>query len=153
MILTETEYADTMPVVTARSLSSRRALFADWSIPLGPEWGEEGEDLTLRMLIERLVRIEVESFRERAAERRLDRVLSARQIEEGREKGRVSPEGRSTPRRVNMEEAIGAALEAFEDGLYLVVIDDEEYKDLDRVVRLRPDSRIVFIRLTFLAGA
>ncbi|MCW5767450.1 MAG: hypothetical protein KIT19_02100 [Phycisphaeraceae bacterium] len=142
-----------MPVITARTVGSKRPLFADWSIPLGPEWGEEGEDLTLRMLIEKLVRIETESFTERAAERRLDRVLSSRQIEEGLEKGRVSPEGRFTPRRANMEEAIGAALEAFEDGLYLVVIDEEEYKDLDRVVRLRPDSRIVFIRLTFLAGA
>ncbi|MBX3315239.1 MAG: hypothetical protein KF902_00090 [Phycisphaeraceae bacterium] len=142
-----------MPVITAHTVGSKRPLFADWSIPLGPEWGEEGEDLTLRMLIEKLVRIETKSFTERAAERRLDRVLSSRQIEEGLEKGRVSPEGRFTPRRVNMEEAIGAALEAFKDGLYLVVIDEEEYKDLDRVVRLRPDSRIVFIRLTFLAGA
>lgn len=40
-----------MPIVTAKSLGSRRPLFADWSIPLGPEWGDEGEDLTLRMLI------------------------------------------------------------------------------------------------------
>ncbi|QYK47816.1 MAG: hypothetical protein KF838_13625 [Phycisphaeraceae bacterium] len=142
-----------MPVITARTIGSKRPLFADWSIPLGPEWGEEGEDLTLRMLIEKLVRVEVESFKKGAAERRLDRVLSPRQIEEGLERGRISPEGRSVPRRVNMDEAIGAALEAFEDGLYLVVIDEEEYKDLDRVVRLRPDSRIVFIRLTFLAGA
>lgn len=142
-----------MPVIAARTVGSKRPLFADWSIPLGPEWGEEGEDLTLGMLIERLVRIEVDSFRKRAAERRLDRVLTRTQIDEGVEKGRVSPEGRSVPRRVDTEEAIGAALEAFEDGLYLVVIDEEEYKDLDRIVRLRPDSRIVFIRLTFLAGA
>ena len=140
-------------LITARTVGSRRPLFADWSIPLGPEWGEEGEDLTLRMLVERLVRIEVDSFRKRAAERRLDRVLSPRQIDEGVEKGRVAPEGRSVPRRVDTDEAIGAALEAFEDGLYLVVIDEEEFRDLDQTVRLRPDSRIVFIRLTFLAGA
>lgn len=142
-----------MPVISARTVGSKRPLFADWSIPLGPEWGEEGEDLTLRMLIERLVRIEVESFRKRAAERKLDRVLAPRQIEDGLEKGRVAPEGRAVPRHVDMDEAIAAALEAFEDGLYLVVIDEDEYKALDRVVRLRPDSRIVFIRLTFLAGA
>lgn len=142
-----------MPVISARTVGSKRPLFADWSIPLGPEWGEEGEDLTLRMLIERLVRIEVESFRKSAAERKLDRVLAPRQIEDGLEKGRVAPEGRAVPRHVDMDEAIAAALEAFEDGLYLVVIDEDEYKALDRVVRLRPDSRIVFIRLTFLAGA
>ena len=49
--------------------------------------------------------------------------------------------------------AIATALEAFVDGLYLVVIDDVGYTDLDAIVSLKPDSRVTFIRLTFLAGA
>jgi hypothetical protein len=33
------------------------------------------------------------------------------------------------------------------------VIDEIEYVDLDAIVHLQPDSRVTFIRLTFLAGA
>lgn len=139
-------------LVTGRSIGSRKPLFADWSIPLTPEWGDGGE-LTLRELIERLVAAEVRRFNERLEERRLDRVLSEEQIEEGRKRGRVSPEGRSRGPAAEEEWAVAAALQAFEDGLYLVVIDEVEFRDLEQPVRLGPESRIVFIRLTFLAGA
>ena len=46
-----------------------------------------------------------------------------------------------------MEQAIGAALEAFEDGMYLVVLDGEEQRNLDAQVYLRDESRIAFVRL------
>ncbi len=139
-------------LVTGRSIGSRKPLFADWSIPLTPEWGDGGE-LTLRELIERLVAVEVRSFNERRADRRLDRVLSETEIEEGRQRGRVAAEGRAGGPAASEKEAIGAALQAFEDGLYLVVIDEVEFKELEMPVRLKADSRITFIRLTFLAGA
>ena len=42
---------------------------------------------------------------------------------------------------------------AFEDGLYLTIIDGVERRSLDEPVRLTEDSQLVFIRLTFLAGA
>jgi hypothetical protein len=45
------------------------------------------------------------------------------------------------------------SFEAFTDGLYLVIIDEVEYRELDAIVRVEPDSRITFLRLTFLAGA
>lgn len=50
------------------------------------------------------------------------------------------------------EEAVAVALQAFEDGLYLVVIDGEERRSLDEPVYLRDDSTLVFVKLTFLAG-
>jgi hypothetical protein len=139
-------------LVTGRSIGSRKPLFADWSIPLTPEWGDGGE-LTLRMLIERLVATEVRAFNQRREERRLDRVLSAEAIEEGARRGRVAPEGRGTGPAAREDEAAAAALQAFEDGLYLVVIDEVERTDLEQPVRLKPDSRITLVRLTFLAGA
>ena len=39
-----------------------------------------------------------------------------------------------------------------EDGLYLVIIDEDEQKSLDAQVFLQEDSRLTFIRLTLLAG-
>jgi hypothetical protein len=43
-------------------------------------------------------------------------------------------------------------LQAFEDGLYLVVLDGQEQRSLDAQLFLQPDSRVAFVRLTMLAG-
>jgi hypothetical protein len=61
--------------------------------------------------------------------------------------------GREQPPQVaEAEEAIDAALQAFEDGSYLVLIDENEQRSLDTQVFLKPDSRVTFLRLTMLAG-
>jgi hypothetical protein len=107
-------------------------------------------------LIAHVVRSEVQAFQKRQHARRLDRVLSLREVERGEQQGKISPEGsapKHSPAEVVSETAIATALEAFGDGLYLVVIDDVEYTDLDAMVTLKRDSRLTFIRLTFLAGA
>ena len=54
---------------------------------------------------------------------------------------------------VDPDEAVATALQAFLDGLYLVFIDDVEQRDLDAQVFLTPESKLTFLRLTFLAGA
>jgi hypothetical protein len=139
-------------LVSARSLGSKRPLFADWAVPPPERPGTGDGGLTLRDLISHVVKAELGAFRLRQEARRLDRVLSAREIEDGVARGRVSPEGRGLSQRVDEPEAIAAALQAFADGLYLVVIDGTEHRDLDAQVYLNPDSRITFIRLVFLAG-
>ncbi|HRX87030.1 MAG TPA: hypothetical protein P5572_18555 [Phycisphaerae bacterium] len=145
-----------MLTVLGRGVGQRRPLFEDFSIPPPPECGDGGP-LTLRELITHVVSIEVAAFAKRQQARRLDRVLSARQIEQDAARGRVSPEGRDPKLppavRVDPDEAVAVALEAFEDGLYLVIIDGSEYRSLDAIVPLTPASQITFLRLIFLAGA
>jgi hypothetical protein len=144
-------------IVSGKQLGKRKALFEDFSVPVPPEVGEgDGGELTLRALITRIVAAEVEAFRNRQERRRLTRVLSPREIEEGAEKGKIDAGGadeRILAQRVDTEEAIGTALQAFEDGLYLVIVDGEEQRDLEARVYVRPGSRITFVRLVFLAGA
>lgn len=145
-----------MLTISGRAVGSRRPLFADFSIPLDPGTGEGG--VTLRDLIERVVRAEAAAFRDRQEARRLDRVMTRAQIDEGVRRGRVSPEARQEHARLSRQEvdaddAVATAWQAFEDGLYLVVLDGEEHKDLDREVHMKPDSRVTFVRLVFLAGA
>ena len=48
--------------------------------------------------------------------------------------------------------ASAVALEAFEDGIYLVIVDGEEQRELDRQIFLQPDSKVAFVRLVMLAG-
>jgi hypothetical protein len=143
-----------MAVVTisGKAIGARRPLFADWSIPFPPEWSDAG-GVTLRDLISRVVRAEVKAFRERQAERKVFKALTARQIEQGVARGKIEAGGSEVGEQsVDEEQAIGVACQAFEDGLFLVVIDGEEHRELDREIHVGPDSRVTFVRLTLLAG-
>lgn len=138
--------------ISGKTLGSRKPLFADWSIPFPPEWRDEG-GLTLRDLIARVVRSEVQAFRQRQEDRQVFRALTARQIAEAADKGKINSGGSEVPvQPVDEEEAAATACQAFEDGLFLVVIDGENQREIDRQIHLRPDSHIAFVRLTLLAG-
>ena len=140
-----------MLTVSGKALGRKKPLFADFSIPFPPDMGEGGET-TLRDLIGRVVRHEVIAFQQRQEERKVFRALTARQIEEGAARGKVEMGGRDLEQEVDPEDAVATALEAFEDGLYLVVVDGVEQRSLDSQVFLNPDSRVGFVRLVMLAG-
>jgi len=139
--------------VSARALARRKPLIPDWQVPWPPEEDGGGEALTLRELITHIVHQEVRAFATRQQERKLVRILTEKEIESGLEKGRVDSGGRDLRQEVNPEEAVGTALQAFEDGIYLVFLDEEEQRELDKQVFLRPDSKLTFVRLVLLAGA
>ena len=141
--------------VSGKALGRRKPLFEDFSVPLPPGGGAQGGGggTTLRDLIARIVRHEVQNFHDRQGRQRFVRVLSAREINEAMEGGKVDPGGRPAGRPVDPEDAVDVALQGFEDGLYLVVLDGTEQRDLDAQVYPRPDSTVTFVRLVFLAGA
>ena len=142
-----------MLTVEARAIGRRQPLLSDWSVPLPPDVGPDGGPTTLRKLIGRVVRTEVDAFHKRQQERRLFRALTERQIQEGAARGKVEMGGaEGKPQPVDAEQAVAVALEAFEDGLYLVVVDGAEQRQLDAQVHVKEDSRVAFVRLTMLAG-
>ncbi len=139
-------------LISGKAIGARKPLFADWSIPVPPEWSN-GDDVTLRDLIDKVVRTEVKAFRERQEDHQVFRTLTARQIAAGAEKGKIEMGGREVPlQEVEEDQAVAVACQAFEDGIYLVIIDDQQQRELDRQVFLQPDSRVTFVRLTLLAG-
>lgn len=141
-----------MLTISGKSLGGRKPLFAEFSIdPPASLAGDGG--LTLRQLLEHVVRAEVLAFQNRQQERRMLRVLTARQIEDAAERGKIDSGASEIPlQEVDPDTAVGTAIQAFEDGLYFVVIDDQRARELDHQVFLRPDSRLTFVRLTLLAG-
>jgi hypothetical protein len=140
-------------VISGRGLGKqKKPLFEDFSVPFPPDVGDGGS-LTLRELIMRIVLSEVEAFKQRQERRRLTQILSPAQIEAGLEKGKIQLGGSELQQSVQPDAAVANALQAFEDGLYLVVIDGAEKRDLNEQVYIQPGSRITFIRLVFLAGA
>jgi hypothetical protein len=139
--------------ISARVMGRRKPLVPDWQVPWPPEGHTGGEPLTLRQLLTRVVLREVEAFQQLQQERRLVRILTERQIEEGMSKGRVDSGGRELHQPVDADSAVATALQAFEDGIYLVILDGEEQRELDREVHLQPDSHLALVRLVMLAGA
>ncbi len=136
-----------MLTVQGKALGRKKPLFDDFSVT-PPTTG----NLTLRSLIGHVVRQEVLAFKNRQAERRLLRALTAKQIDEALAKGKVDSGGSTLDQTVDVDAAIAAAIEAFQDGLYLVVLDETDLKDLDAPLTLTETSRLTFIRLSLLAG-
>jgi len=138
--------------IEGKSLGSKRKLFEDFSVPIEPiDSGDGG--VTLRAVIESTVRQQVGAFHKRQENRKFIRVLTERDIDAGTEKGKIDSGGDETRlKKVDPDQAIATAIEAFEDGLFLVSIDDQQCTALDSQIFLTNDSRVTFIRLTMLAG-
>jgi hypothetical protein len=139
-------------VVEGKVVGQKRSLFPDWRIELPPLDQNQGDHLKLRDLITSIVMKEVESFRLRQEERKLARVMSRQEIEQSAVTGQVNPGERDLQQQVNLDEGVGVALQAFEDGLYFVFVDEVQQTNLDREVFLKMDSKVVFLRLTALVG-
>ena len=80
------------------------------------------------------------------------RVLTERQIAEGLEAGAIRSGDSEAATDVDEDAAVATALLAFEDGLYSVLVDDEPVESLEAAITVRPDMRLLFLRLVALAG-
>lgn len=138
--------------VEGKVIGQKRPLFTDWHIELPPIDKSQGDHLKLCDLIRSIVTNEVDAFKARQEQRKLAQVMSKQKIEQEAQKGRVDPGEKDFQQSVDVEDAVAVALQAFEDGLYYVFIDDVQQPRLDDEVFLKNNSRVVFLRLTALAG-
>ena len=146
--------------VEGKVLGRRRPLFTG-SVPLPPDAGGGGRQMTLRDLIMCVVRSEVKAFGERQAEQRLQKILSSEEIGQGLAKGKVTMGDRASEpafddavfdEAAEVERAIDVAILGFIDGLYYVFLDEIQQEDLDAPVYIHPESRLTFLRLVALVG-
>lgn len=138
--------------IEGKQLGSKRALFPDYSLPYPPAAAARAGRMTLRDFIGHVVGEEVLAFRRRQEARHLFRVLTAREIAAGAERGKIDPAGRELDQEVDDAAAVATALQAFEDGIYFVFVDGKQYTALDEVVVVNPGSTARFVRLVALAG-
>ncbi len=107
---------------------------------------------TLRGLISALVLDEVAGYESRRHSQQLLRVLTPADLATGQAAGRILSGGRQVPPAPPADVAVDRALQAFGDGLYLVVLDGEQVEDLDAPLTVTPSSRLRLVRLVALAG-
>jgi hypothetical protein len=142
--------------IEGKQFGRGKALFPAWEMSLPPADSDGDSPATLRDLITGVVRSEVAAFEERQEQRQVLQALTNDEINAGVARGKVDMGGRGADgfarQDVNVEQSVAAALQAFEDGLYFVFIDDTQKEKLDETVVLRPGSRVTFLRLVALAG-
>ncbi|MBD2092288.1 hypothetical protein H6F67_20785 [Microcoleus sp. FACHB-1515] len=134
--------------VSGKVMGKSQPIFTDWELALP----QAENSLTLRNLLTQIVCAEVAEFEARQRQRRLLQMLTPAEIRLGVEQGKIDLGGSDLAQEVDIEQAIDTALQAFEDGLYFVFIDDEQQENLDEFVTLQPNSQLLFLRLVALVG-
>ena len=109
-------------------------------------------ETTLRALLASLVHEEVAAHESRRLASQVLRVLTPAELASGRADGRFLSGGRRTPPAPHPDEAVGRALQAFDDGLVMAVLDGVQVEDLDAPLLVTPSSRLRLVRLVALAG-
>jgi hypothetical protein len=132
--------------ISGKVIGKSQNLFASWQMSLADR------PLTLAELLTQIVIAEIQAFRDRQSERRLTKVLGLVEIEAGVALGKIASGGSELEQVVDVQGAIENALQAFNDGFYLVFIDDEQQEDLTAIVELNANSELLFLRLTPLVG-
>lgn len=142
----------TLTVEGKRFGRGAKALFPNFQMPLPDAW-RNGATITVRDLLDTVVRSEVAAFQTRQEARTVLQTLSPAQIAEGVAKGKIDSGGREDERQfVDADESVKVALQAFEDGLYYVLINDDQKASLNDSFLVNSATRVTFLRLVALAG-
>lgn len=115
---------------------------------LGRETVEIPKASTLKELLYSLTEIE---FQKQHQTRNVD-VLDAQSVQSQAELGRVSFGERYNQERGDLEKAVQVMLQDFEDGLFRVYVNQDEYTCLEEPLKLQEGDEITLIRLVMLAG-
>jgi len=106
----------------------------------------------VRGLINAMVAVCVEGFRERAANSEVLSAMTESDIAEKVQSGKVSFGAVNGETAVDLSKAQANAIQCFEDGIYRIFLDGAPLENLDERLTLKEDSQLTFVRLTMLAG-
>ena len=107
---------------------------------------------TLRELVEMLVCGEVEAHKRRVREAAGERIITEEQIGILGEVGKISFGYVHDKREADPENAVKTALEAVQDGLVRIFLNDQQVDQPDTPLDIREGDRITILRLTMLTG-
>ncbi len=111
-----------------------------------------GNIKTLEDLITQLVTHNVNSFNKEIETDKILSFLSPNEIQNQSITGKIGFGEIENKTKANINSSIENALQAFEDGIFVVFIDDDEVKTLKEPLAIKVSSSITFIRMTFLTG-
>lgn len=107
---------------------------------------------TTAELIAAIVSWQVEEYNDRLAQSELLNYLSDEQVRQKATVGKVDFGDLYNRVPAQAEEAVFTALQAFEDGIFRLFVNETELESLKTELSLREGDTLTFIRLTLLTG-
>lgn len=111
----------------------------------------EEEVSNVTELITAIVKLNVRAYNHREIDSPFFPFLTDKDIEERVYLGKVSFGDRKNDAIQDESKAVENALQCFEDGIFRVIVNENEVTEKDHL-QLKPDDVLTFIRLTMLAG-
>lgn len=102
--------------------------------------------------IRAIVTDQVRQFNDRSLDQAIFSYLSPEQLEDQAQAGKVGFQAAYDDRKADEAKSIQTALQAFEDGIYKVLMDEHVVESLREPLVIRPEAIFTFIRLTMLSG-
>jgi hypothetical protein len=78
--------------------------------------------------------------------------LTDAEIKEQIKQGAVKHPSNKAPSKIKSRIEINNALTAFDQGVYVIVVDGQQVESLDDTITLTPHSKITFMKMTPLVG-
>jgi hypothetical protein len=136
--------------LSVKQLGKRRAIIEQIPLLISDKFYENP---TLEQFLRLVVTQQVEQFNDKVDRKNILPFLSSKEIEERANHGKISFGEIYNSEKANIEKAIDTAIQSFEDGIFLVLIDGEKKENLSETIDLKQGSEVVFIRLTMLVGS
>lgn len=112
----------------------------------------EHSPANVKELIRECVHTCVKEYRARAAGRTGNPMTEA-EIEAKKEIGKIAFDIHYNERQVDEQKAVDTALQAYEDGLFRMFLNDEELGDTGQELHLMEEDVLTLVRLTMLSGS
>lgn len=106
----------------------------------------------LKEAISEIVSKNVLEYNEKTQKKSIISFLTSEEIESQANIGKVGFGSIYNENKQSLEKAIDVALQAFEDGIYKVLINEDVIEELNSPINLKDGDIFTFIRLTLLAG-
>ncbi|TPN83983.1 hypothetical protein [Aquimarina algicola] len=107
---------------------------------------------TLQDLIVACVKSEIARFNKTREDNQLLPFLTPSEIQKQSETGKIGFNDKYNFDQADIKTHAETAIQGYRDGLFLVFIDDQEIKSLEKQITLTPEDTITFLRMTFLTG-
>jgi hypothetical protein len=135
--------------ISVKMLGKKRPILENLQIQLPDDFNDSSN---LLKLVEIIVRQQVANFNQNREADNLLHYLDSSQMQAMKKRGKISFGEVYNTKTADVEKAVQYALQAFEDGLYFVFIEDEKIEKLGDKVDLKPNAKILFLRLVALTG-
>ena len=132
--------------VNVKSISNKKNKIKTIKIPYNDDVSD------VRALIMETVKYCVESYNQRAENVDVLSVFSKEQIDDKAMSGKIAFGVNYGENKADLQKAEDDAIEAFNDGVAVLLIDDERAEELDQKIDLKNIGSLTFIKLIMLAG-